>query len=118
MFCLSLRDWNDDILNFIFCLDTLPQGLFIVKAIMLVASIIFTIFLLISAFKNEKPMFLAPWLVYTLVCTIIGIGVVLYFGVVLALVGVMGMAIIYFVGLLAFGKLCHNIFIVDFYLMY
>ena len=94
---------------FLIFLDPPFQALFIGNAILSVALVFSTIFLLISAFRNKQPMFLVPWLIVSIITIVVGIGATLYFGIAFALEGITSLAIIFFFVLLLFSKLLRTI---------
>lgn len=57
-----------------------------------------TIFLLISAWKNHKPMFLLPWIILEAITFVIVIGYSLFFGIFLSIAGGYGIGIGYLIG--------------------
>jgi hypothetical protein len=57
-----------------------------------------TIFLLISAWKNHKPMFLLPWIILEAITFLIVIGYSLFFGIFLSIAGGYGIGIGYLIG--------------------
>ncbi len=57
-----------------------------------------TIFLLISAWNNHKPMFLLPWIILEAITFLAVIGYSLFFGVFLSIVGGYGIGIGYLIG--------------------
>ena len=65
-----------------------------------------SIFVLISAWKNHKPMFLMPWLVIQAISFIAAVGYSIYCGIILSAAQEVQFAISYFIGCFIGAGIC------------